>query len=229
MPPHDLVPVSKAYPQGSTSARLLQEARLQFFPGARNQRRVWTKVGTDELRQEIARVGVKAQAILASLAFRAWALAVAEAKRQVAELSCSAGVPLLRRGKHASVVQRLVEQRTATRVESQKLRCSPGDGIGERRHRGRRLRASLLRDGRLLCQVIGLWRIACGGYLSTGITMTSSCSGASESGALSAARGFWTMEPERALRRLLDKLDACHNGLQLAFGTLPRGCTAVGP
>ncbi|CAE7691141.1 unnamed protein product, partial [Symbiodinium sp. CCMP2456] len=155
------VPVTQAYAQGSTSARLLQEARLQFFPGARNQRRVWTKVGTDELRQEIARVGVKAQAILASLAFRAWALAVAEAKRQVAELSCSAGVPLLRRGKHASVVQRLVEQRTAARIESQKLRCllswhvaacSPGDGIGERRHRGRRLRASLLRDGRLLCQ-----------------------------------------------------------------------------
>ncbi|CAE7715352.1 unnamed protein product, partial [Symbiodinium microadriaticum] len=85
------VPVTQAYAQ----------ARLQFFPGARNQRRVWTKVSY-QYQPMLAVVmsgrlssytleGVKAQAILASLAFRAWALAVAEAKRQVAELSCSAG------------------------------------------------------------------------------------------------------------------------------------------
>ncbi|CAK9016771.1 Uncharacterized protein SCF082_LOCUS13448 [Durusdinium trenchii] len=100
------------------AALALHEARTHFFPGARPKHRRETQERTVELKQHMARTGDQARRILCSLSFRAWALTLAEEKRHVAEISCCAGVALVRRSGHAKACERLLTSKQRLETEA---------------------------------------------------------------------------------------------------------------
>ena len=198
------------------AALALHEARVHFFPTARSRQRREKQENTEELKQHMARVGDKAQRILCSLSFRAWALTLAEEKRHVAEISCCAGVPLVRRSGHSKACSRVLEEKMRLQRELRMLQCfhrwssqrSRGEhGVVPYRTPGA-ARGVALRDGRLLGQVFGLWRIA------------------SESQALGASvRSLWSVEGLRLFQNLERKLSAGHAALDVSFAALHGHCS----
>ncbi|CAK9069694.1 unnamed protein product [Durusdinium trenchii] len=127
----EMVPVSSIFAEAfemdhhreAQAALALHEARTHFFPGARPKHRRETQERTVELKQHMARTGDQARRILCSLSFRAWALTLAEEKRHVAEISCCAGVALVRRSGHAKACERLLTSKQRLETELQMLHC----------------------------------------------------------------------------------------------------------
>eukprot|EP00913_Durusdinium_trenchii_P014362 g13472.t1 len=129
--------------------------------------------------------------------------------------SHGASVALVRRSGHAKACERLLTSKQRLETELQMLHCFRAWAQSwERGQRSRRTpgaaRGLALREGRLLGQIFGLWRIA-----STG-----------EKAGL-ALRSLWSIEAQRGFGALQRKLSARHEALNTAFCAL-QGHRALG-
>eukprot|EP00930_Biecheleria_cincta_P032175 TRINITY_DN2232_c0_g1_i1.p1 TRINITY_DN2232_c0_g1~~TRINITY_DN2232_c0_g1_i1.p1 ORF type:complete len:1816 (-),score=292.73 TRINITY_DN2232_c0_g1_i1:39-5486(-) len=225
----------------NNAVAIFHDTRHRFFPGRRGQQRVATNVATAELRERIQRSGQRAEAILRSLTFRAWALAVAEVRKAAAELAYASGVPLLRRSQHVVAVQRLLSRIEAlqrklclavslswwhhtigrkpssVRGAIEDFASSHCAGTSQPRHErklsGSMFRRGAMREGLLVSKVLGVWRAWTVCALRPPEVPTSPWAVLQRRDEEMSARGCWPIEHDRVVKSFERKLGACHQHL----------------
>jgi hypothetical protein len=119
VPSEVMVEMSRSADHMLDRSNSLQDARMHHFrPGPRlrqgtpreSQKPQQTKEEKEELKANLIQAGDQAEVLLRSLAFRSWALNVAEAAREVADFSMSSGMRVCARSRHIRIVHQLLGQ-----------------------------------------------------------------------------------------------------------------------